>query len=426
MRSKLFYLVLALVITGAASVNAQVIIGSASEDPHAGAILDLASGRNSNLGLLLPNVQLGNEASAFTLGSNGSSDLTTATGMVVYNTAYVLDGPGIYAWDGNEWDAIICFPAAPEPIVFSTTITKLGETIKVSVPEVTGATTYEWTLPDGLTASSSAHAHEITITASAAGEYPAGSIKVKAVKACGTTTERSNTAPVTVCPTAIQDNQANWYCTAEFGTAGWWMTQNLRSTNNEAVTLVESSAQSTTGKHYHYPDLNTTILEDHPEYGLLYNWAAATNRTEVTADEEKVDNGPHQGICPSGWHVPTALEWGALRSVISADQNELYASFNSTGSDGTKMKSKTEVVDAQSNTNGESHTKDKNGFDGLLVGDANNNRAYNYGLSAYFWTSSSRNGNNAYRLNLYRENNGGSINTDGKTYMFSVRCKENN
>ncbi|MDR0412283.1 MAG: hypothetical protein LBH61_00565, partial [Dysgonamonadaceae bacterium] len=75
-----FFLMLTLVMTSAASVNAQLIIGSATKDPHAGAILDLASGGQNNLGLLLPNVELDNDASVFTLGSNDPSNPATAVG----------------------------------------------------------------------------------------------------------------------------------------------------------------------------------------------------------------------------------------------------------------------------------------------------------------------------------------------------------
>jgi uncharacterized protein (TIGR02145 family) len=107
MKKNLFYLVLALVMMSAASVNAQVLIGgAASDEPHAGSILDLASGGQTNMGLLLPNVELNDDASEFVLvpGGTVTEDIKqTATGMIVYNTAYVLKGAGVYVWDGNKW-----------------------------------------------------------------------------------------------------------------------------------------------------------------------------------------------------------------------------------------------------------------------------------------------------------------------------------
>jgi uncharacterized protein (TIGR02145 family) len=107
MKKKSFCLMLMLVITGAASVNAQVLIGgTASDEPHAGSILDLASGGQNNLGMLLPNVALTNDASEFVLVPEGTvtGDIKqTATGMLVYNTAGVPSGPGLYVWNGTSW-----------------------------------------------------------------------------------------------------------------------------------------------------------------------------------------------------------------------------------------------------------------------------------------------------------------------------------
>jgi uncharacterized protein (TIGR02145 family) len=103
-------------MTGTASVNAQVLIGSASKDPHAGSILDLASGGQNNLGLLLPNVALTNDASAFVLGNSvDDAQKAAARGMVVYNTVYVPDGRGLYVWDGSKW-----LPMATERVALVT------------------------------------------------------------------------------------------------------------------------------------------------------------------------------------------------------------------------------------------------------------------------------------------------------------------
>jgi uncharacterized protein (TIGR02145 family) len=104
MRSKLFYLVLALVITSAASVNGQVLIGeNGTGKPHKGAILELSPGQN-NLGLLLPNVQLSGDANEFVLKPGvENQEKQAAAGMLVYNTSYFLKGPGLYVWNGASW-----------------------------------------------------------------------------------------------------------------------------------------------------------------------------------------------------------------------------------------------------------------------------------------------------------------------------------
>jgi hypothetical protein len=108
MKLKTFFVMLALVMTGAASVNAQVIIGddANNRDPHAGAILDLSPLGTKKLGLLLPSVTLSASATEFTLATGISADQKAAArGMIVYNSANVLSGAGLYVWTGTEWKA---------------------------------------------------------------------------------------------------------------------------------------------------------------------------------------------------------------------------------------------------------------------------------------------------------------------------------
>ncbi|GHT49973.1 hypothetical protein FACS189440_16610 [Bacteroidia bacterium] len=97
---KMIFLMLALLVWGAASMNAQVTIGSESE-PHVGAVLDLQSTK----GLLLPNVWL-TDVKTFGLAADDTKG--SATGMLVYNTNPAIingQGRGLYVWDGvaDSW-----------------------------------------------------------------------------------------------------------------------------------------------------------------------------------------------------------------------------------------------------------------------------------------------------------------------------------
>jgi uncharacterized protein (TIGR02145 family) len=100
MKQKMMFLALTLMMLSAASVNAQVTIGS-TDDPHAGAVLDLQS---TTQGLKLPTVSLDD---IITFGLDG--DAGTAIGMMVYNTnASIKDGngKGIYVWNGKKWNIV--------------------------------------------------------------------------------------------------------------------------------------------------------------------------------------------------------------------------------------------------------------------------------------------------------------------------------
>jgi hypothetical protein len=109
MRKKVIFWMLTLVMMSAASVNAQVVIGGGeSKEPHTGAVLDLSPLGTQNLGLLLPNVELGSSAADFALVDNANpGQKSAAAGLIVYNTR---EGgwcvAGLYVWTGEEWKAI--------------------------------------------------------------------------------------------------------------------------------------------------------------------------------------------------------------------------------------------------------------------------------------------------------------------------------
>ncbi|MDR0863766.1 MAG: fibrobacter succinogenes major paralogous domain-containing protein, partial [Candidatus Symbiothrix sp.] len=149
-----------------------------------------------------------------------------------------------------------------------------------------------------------------------------------------------------------------------------------------------------------------------------------------------------QGICPSGWHLPSDYEWNQLEKEIAtnpspyADQttplawNTSYESATGyrpgTGTTetywGRQMKSQTAVSGA---TNGKSYTRANGGFDALLVGYMLSGSAYNYGTFTYFWSSSSSSGASAWSRYLYSSNSGAVRNYNSKSTLFSVRCKKN-
>jgi len=63
-------------------------------------------------------------------------------------------------------------------------------------------------------------------------------------------------------------------------------------------------------------ETNTTTCD---MYGRLYNWATAMNLPSKcngissTSDADCAIKTPfHQGVCPSGWHLPNKDEWGIL------------------------------------------------------------------------------------------------------------------
>ncbi|MDR0834517.1 MAG: hypothetical protein LBN93_10120 [Candidatus Symbiothrix sp.] len=101
--SILFFI--ALIAVCGAVATAQVVIGSSTQEANAGAILDLSKsgdGLNTNLGLLLPSVNLTAPDMPLVEGE------ANVEGMLVYcpggggNLA-----KGLYVWSGTEWKGVI-------------------------------------------------------------------------------------------------------------------------------------------------------------------------------------------------------------------------------------------------------------------------------------------------------------------------------
>jgi uncharacterized protein (TIGR02145 family) len=335
-----------------------------------------------------------------------------------------LKGPGVYVWDGNQWILITCVPEQPDGINGSTNVCPGTANLTYSVVTPVSGVTYTWSVPSGWSITGAETGNSITVTAGSAG----GDITVTPSNSCGEGTAR--TLAVTV---NMVDGQGYSYTIALFGNAGCWMTQNLRTTTG----LEPGSDNNRDSKFYNYPNLNTSSLAN---YGLLYTWAAANNHNSATAETGDIFAGAvstRQGICPTGWHLPSDYEWTQLEEEIANSAENVYSTTDATdwdtsystdtgyrGAHGRKMKSLTKVDNSQT-TSGTSKTGDAGGFDALLVGYVDSGSAYTYGTNAYVWSSrSARSSNAGYRYLSYG-NTGVSRTTTSKYTMLSVRCKQN-
>jgi uncharacterized protein (TIGR02145 family) len=257
-----------------------------------------------------------------------------------------------------------------------------------------------------------------------------------------------------VCTNFMADFQNNRYCIGDFGSAGMWMTENLRSTQWPNNTNMTASSD------YDYPNKDKTLFGFHPEYGLLYPWATATNKKTSTDNEGNAQNQIRvRGICPDGWHVPSDYEWSELEKEIATNpttyssQTQSFTATNtgynffetasplgdnrpyigtSTVEDshlnwGRQMKSLIAVHNSAKSPGGTSKSSASNGFDALLVGYINfPSNADQYGESGYFWSSSSYDNTYAYARRLDREHAYTLRSRDyKKVQRLSVRCKQN-
>jgi len=68
------------------------------------------------------------------------------------------------------------------------------------------------------------------------------------------------------------------------------------------------------------------------KYGRLYQWAAAMAIDTSYSHNlwQGADSASHQGVCPSGWRVPTDAEWGTLIAYVGSDSARIKLSEKNT------------------------------------------------------------------------------------------------
>ena len=109
-----------------------------------------------------------------------------------------------------------------------------------------------------------------------------------------------------------------------------------------------------------------------------------------------------KNVCPSGWHLPSKNEFETLLSNYggSSDSKANYTALIPSG---------------------------ESGFSASFGGWRFNNGNYYYiGSYGYFWSSSTKDGTNAWKLYIYSYYEKAFMGYDGKSWGFSVRCVQDN
>jgi len=192
------------------------------------------------------------------------------------------------------------------------------------------------------------------------------------------------------CGTSTITYAGQTYNTVQIGTQ-CWLKENLNvGTRRDGNVL---SSDDNIIEKYCYDD--NVGLDYCATYGGLYQWNEAM---------QYITTSGTQGICPTGWHIPTYEEFQTLKAAVNNDGNALKKEGEGTGSG--------------SGTN-------TSGFSALLAGYRNPYGIFSHlSSNAYFWSSTEYGTDFAYYLYLYSSNSGISFSyyDYGKYYGFSVRC----
>jgi uncharacterized protein (TIGR02145 family) len=346
---RMIFLMLAFLILGAASMNAQVRIGGL-DDPHESALLDLNAtdaANSGNLGLALPRVTLQSTEDQSTIPN-------PVAGLAVYNTTKVGSGatavvPGIYVFTGTEWalQAPPVIITQPKSFSWSRLYEKDGDpnsTVTEFSPVLTVAASgaglsYQWykkavnkNAADTLLISETNPTYTPTVTGWGMNSYYCvvsnayGSVKsdvADVAAGCGAKTN-DNTWLKFMChnvgASPVGSDQSLDEITFDTNStvaggdtissdAKGWLFQWGRVADGYQWRGSETEPGPVT-----LPDDDNPIPSDNPAYGKFI-----TNGTIAPYDWRDPQRyflwrnwNDGRFPCPSGWHIPSSSEWGSI------------------------------------------------------------------------------------------------------------------
>jgi uncharacterized protein (TIGR02145 family) len=120
-----------------------------------------------------------------------------------------------------------------------------------------------------------------------------------------------------------------------------------------------------------------------------------------------------KNICPSGWHLPSDIEWGTLMLYINPSCS---ITGNCTGAG--------KLLKATSGWSGNGNGTDAYGFAALPNGEFNHDRAgfLNIGTSSVWWSSTTPDNVDRYYRSINYNNDNALRGTRYWQFFFAVRC----
>jgi uncharacterized protein (TIGR02145 family) len=151
---------------------------------------------------------------------------------------------------------------------------------------------------------------------------------------------------------------------------------------------------------------NSNLPTNCAKYGRLYNWSTAMNNSASSiAVPSEV-----QGICPSGWHIPSNGEWDVLLSAVGSPAE-------------VKLKATSGWIWCGPSGSGEPYLcEDSYGFSALPGGGVNSGGSFDdVGHSGGWWSTTEIDSIDACHLEI---GNSDILfqNCDYKSNLHSVRC----
>ena len=351
-------------------------------------------------------ISAGSGTGSFTCTVNYSNSGYSETKTV---RAYAINSAGI------SYGEFISFTTPSKPVVTSLTVSNITNNSVTCVGSVTSdggsavtergvyiSTSPEFTtyLLNGSYHPSGSGTGSFTVNLSSLTPLTTYYVRTYATNCAGTmygvATSFTTTGVFTCGTSTIHDYDGNVYNTVKIGSQ-CWMASNLRTKHySDGVSIWwGNNNTSTSTAYYYYADGNSSN-----GHGYLYNWKAATR----TSQSSSSNPSGIQGVCPTGWHLPSEDEWIQLTDFVS--DAGIYSCGNTRRNIGKALSaswSSTDTCEVAVNATGFSYREDGYFYSG----------SYNqYNLVGYYWSTTAK-----PFINF-----GISNNTYNPSYGLSVRC----
>ncbi len=237
----------------------------------------------------------------------------------------------------------------------------------------------------------------------------------------------SSVAEGVIQANALTDADGKSYSAVKIGTQVW-MSENLAyllevHSNSEFVDFTGATTASDSIRYgvyvYNGTDVTAAKAEaNYSTYGVLYNWYAAM----AGASSSDANPSAVQGVCPTGWHLPSDAEWKTLEMELGMTQDDAdKAGFRGTNK-GSQLAGNSDLWDSGNlEENSEFGTS---GFLALPDGfrDYSNGTFRNQRSNGGWWISTQ--GNSSYAFYRYLNYDFNTIyrGYGNKPFGFSVRC----
>ncbi len=211
----------------------------------------------------------------------------------------------------------------------------------------------------------------------------------------------------TTSGTFIDSRDGNEYNWVQIGDQVW-MAENLAYLPR--VNRVADGSEDAAGSYYYVYGYDGTNVADakatdnYATYGVLYNWTAAMDgEASSTTNPSGI-----QGVCPTGWHLPSDAEWTVLTDYLGGESVA-----------GGKLKETGTTHWNSPNTGATNET----GFTALPGGYRYYSGTFlNIGNGGYWWSASEKDTDLAWYRDMVCYYNDVSRDNYDKELGFSVRC----